>query len=71
MGYVCISIDYVLSKNGKGTWPRNFMDCKTAVQWMRVNAEKLHVIPDKIGCIGGSAGGHLSTLLAVGGKDMT
>ncbi|MBR4899370.1 MAG: alpha/beta hydrolase [Victivallales bacterium] len=70
MGYVCISIDYVLSQKGKGTWPRNFMDCKTAVQWMRVNAEKLHVIPDKIGCIGGSAGGHLSTLLAVGGKDM-
>ena len=70
MGYVCISIDYVLSKNGKGTWPRNFMDCKTAVQWMRVNADKLQLIPDKIGCIGGSAGGHLSALLAVGGKDM-
>ena len=70
MGYVCISIDYVLSQKGKGTWPRNFQDCKTAVQWMRVNAEKLHLIPDKIGCIGGSAGGHLSALLAVGGKDM-
>ena len=70
MGYVCISIDYILSKNGVGTWPRNFMDCKTAVQWMRVNAEKLKLIPDRIGCIGGSAGGHLSTLLAVGGKDM-
>ena len=70
MGYVCISIDYVLSKNGKGTWPRNFQDCKTAVQWMRVNADKLQVNPAKIGCIGGSAGGHLSTLLAVGGKDM-
>ena len=70
MGYVCVSIDYVLSQKGKGTWPRNFQDCKTAVQWMRVNAEKLHLIPDKIGCIGGSAGGHLSTLLAVGGKDM-
>ena len=65
MGYVCVSIDYVLSKNGKGTWPRNFQDCKTAVQWMRVNAEKLHLIPDKIGCIGGSAGGHLVMMLAV------
>ena len=71
MGYVCVSIDYVLSKRGNiVTWPQNFMDCKTAVQWLRVNAEKLHLDPEKIGCIGGSAGGHLSALLAVGGKDM-
>ncbi|MBQ9368944.1 MAG: alpha/beta hydrolase [Victivallales bacterium] len=70
MGYVCVSIDYILSKNRSPSWPRNFMDCKTAVQWLRVNATKLKLNPAKIGCIGGSAGGHLSALLAVGGKDM-
>ena len=70
MGYVCISIDYLLYTSKSKSWPRNFQDCKTAVQWLRVNAEKLQLDPSKIGCIGGSAGGHLSTLLAVGGKDM-
>ncbi len=75
MGYVCISIDYRLAtpenlaKYGK-TFPVNIQDCKKAVLWLRKNAEDLHLDPGKIGCIGGSAGGHLAALLSVAGADV-
>jgi acetyl esterase/lipase len=66
-GYVAMSIDYVLadSKGTNVTWPQNLYDCKTAVRWLRKNAERLQIDPDKIGAIGGSAGGHLVSMLAL------
>lgn len=65
-GYVCISINYLLSK-GQKTWPANLHDCKKAVQFLRVNAEKYNISSDKIGVIGGSAGGHLAAMVGVTG----
>ena len=64
-GYVCISINYKLGKNN--CWPQNLHDCKNAVRWLRTNAEKLDIDPDKIGVIGGSAGGHLAMMIAYTG----
>lgn len=66
-GYVCMSIDYVLAEPNRTNiaWPQNLYDCKTAVRWMRANAERLHLDSDHIGAIGGSAGGHLVSMLAV------
>jgi acetyl esterase/lipase len=66
-GYVGMSINYALSIGGKTTWPQNLHDCKTAVRWLRKNADRLQVNPDRIGVIGGSAGGHLAAMLAVTG----
>jgi acetyl esterase/lipase len=68
-GYVCISINYALASEGHPTWPGNLLDCKRAVRWLRKNAEKYHVDPDHIGVIGGSAGGHLTAMLAVTGPE--
>lgn len=68
-GYVGMSINYVLSKDGRVTWPQNLHDCKTAVRWLRKNADRLQIDPDYIGVIGGSAGGHLAAMLAVTGPD--
>lgn len=68
-GYVGFSINYVLANKGKPTWPQNLYDCKTAVRWLRKNAERLNIDPEHIGAIGGSAGGHLTTMLAVAGPD--
>jgi acetyl esterase/lipase len=65
-GYVGFSINYVLAKNGP-VWPQNLYDCKTAVRWLRKNAERLNIDPHHIGAIGGSAGGHLAAMLAVTG----
>ena len=73
-GYVGLSINYVLASTNKAvskaTWPHNLHDCMTAVRWLRKNAERLQVDPERIGVIGGSAGGHLAAMLAVlGDKD--
>ncbi len=66
-GYVGLSINYALSSNGSVTWPQNLHDCKTAVRWLRKHADRLQVNPDRIGVIGGSAGGHLAAMVAVTG----
>lgn len=71
-GYVGASINYVLAEKGGSSaktlgqvWPRNLHECKTAVRFLRKNAAKYHVDPDRIGVIGGSAGGHLAAMVAL------
>jgi acetyl esterase/lipase len=66
-GYVCLSIDYQLHDPASpvSAWPQNLYDCKTAVRWLRANAERFHLDPDHIGVIGGSAGGHLASMVGV------
>ncbi len=66
-GYVGMSINYVLSRGGSVTWPQNLQDCKTAVRWLRKQADRLRIDPERIGVIGGSAGGHLAAMVAVTG----
>lgn len=61
-GYVCVSINYTLER-GK-CWPLDLYDCKNAVRWLRVNADKYGIDADHIGVIGGSAGGHLALMVA-------
>lgn len=64
-GYVGMSINYLLATPEKPSWPQNLHDCMTAVRWLRKNAERLQVDPERVGAIGGSAGGHLTAMLAV------
>jgi acetyl esterase/lipase len=68
--YVCLSIDYLLHdpQSDKSCWPQNLHDCKTAVRWLRANADRLHLDTAHIGVIGGSAGGHLATMVGVTGR---
>ena len=69
-GYVGLSINYLLSNEAhRVTWPQNLHDCKTAVRWLRKNADRLQIDPDHIGVIGGSAGGHLSAMVATTGPE--
>jgi acetyl esterase/lipase len=64
-GYVAMSIDYKLARGIGAIWPQNLWDCKTAVRWLRVNADRLGLDPDRIGVMGGSAGGHLAAMVAL------
>jgi len=66
-GYVAATIDYRLS--GEAPFPAAIQDVKCAIRWMRANAAKLHVDPDRIGLAGGSAGGHLVLLAAYSHTD--
>lgn len=68
-GYVGMSIDYKLwNKYAKEpTWRQSLHDAKTAVRWLRKNADQFGIDPDRIGAIGCSAGGNLVSMLAVTG----
>ena len=60
-GFVAATIKYRLS--GVAPFPAAVQDAKCAVRWMRANAKKYNVDPDRIAVIGGSAGGHLSMMV--------
>lgn len=61
-GYVAVSIDYRL---GKDAWPTNLYDGKNAVRFLRANAAKYRIDPNRIAVAGGSAGGHLALMVAL------
>ncbi|MCE9604122.1 MAG: alpha/beta hydrolase [Planctomycetia bacterium] len=63
--YAAVTIGYRLS--GTAPWPAQIHDCKAAIRWIRAHAKELNIDPDRIGCTGGSAGGHLALLLGVSG----
>lgn len=65
-GYVCMSINYRLWNKGikSPTWPRSLLDAKTAVRWLRVNADRLGLDAERIAAFGNSAGGNLAAMLA-------
>jgi len=50
--------------SGEAKFPASVHDVKAAVRRLRANADGLNVDPDRIGATGGSAGGHLATMLA-------
>jgi acetyl esterase/lipase len=62
-GWVCVAINYGLSP--KVTWPTHIVDCKRAVAWVREHIDEYGGDPGFIAVAGGSAGGHLSSLLAL------
>ena len=65
LGMVAGCADYrIASKHG--TTPFDAVrDAKEAVRWMRTNAERLGIDPEKIVAAGGSAGGHLAACSAL------
>ena len=57
-GYVVVGANYRLS--GEATFPTAVLDIKTAVQWLRANASKYDIDPDRIVLWGESAGAYLA-----------
>ncbi len=62
-GYVAATVEYRLAP--KYQFPAAVYDVKAAVRWLKANASKYHVDPNRIGVTGGSAGGHLVHFLGV------
>lgn len=60
-GYVTASVGYRLKQ--EAFYPAAVEDVKCAVRYIRSHAEELHVDPDRIAVIGGSAGGHLAMMV--------
>lgn len=63
LGVVAVTIDYRLSV--EAPWPACLEDAKCAVRWVRAAAHELGVDPERIAVAGGSAGGHLSAMVAL------
>jgi len=66
-GFVTFSFQYRLSINEDGTYPRpgvtlveSVKDARSAIRWLRENAESLKIDPNKIVVSGQSAGGQLA-----------
>ena len=62
--FVSVTISYRFAPKHK--FPAQIEDCKAAVRFLRANAEKYNIDPNRIGVVGFSAGGHLSCLLGAG-----
>ena len=62
-GWISVSIDYRLSP--KVVFPEPIIDCKRALVWVKEHIAEYGGDPDFIVATGGSAGGHLSSLLAL------
>ncbi len=65
-GYIGAAIEYRLS--GEATYPAAVHDSKAAVRWLRAQAARYRINPDRIGAAGGSAGGHLVSMLGTTAK---
>ena len=64
-GYVVFSINYRRSGRPGGTWPAQIEDVQKALRYIRANAERFRIDPDRIASLGMSAGGHLATMVAL------
>jgi acetyl esterase/lipase len=62
-GFAAASIQYRLTDTA--CFPAQIHDCKGAIRWLRANAGKYNIDPNRIGVWGSSAGGHLAALLGV------
>lgn len=64
-GYVAATASYRLAPRHQ--YPAAVEDVKAAVRYLRANAQRLSIDPDRIGAMGGSAGGHLVLMLGLTG----
>lgn len=64
-GYLVASIDYRLAP--EHPFPAQMEDVTCAVLYLKRNAAELGIDPERIGAYGGSAGGHLASLLGTTG----
>lgn len=66
-GWVCFNVNYRLSPGA--TWPDHLVDLKYALKWIREHADEYGVDPNFIAVTGGSAGGHLTAMMALTAND--
>ena len=62
-GYVVANMNYRLVQ--EAPLPACIEDVRCAIRWMKANAQKLGIDPNRIGTYGHSAGGHLSLMAGV------
>lgn len=66
-GWVGFNVNYRLSPKVRA--PEHLVDCKRAIAWIRQHADDYGIDPDFICVTGGSAGGHLTAMVALTAGD--
>lgn len=66
-GWVGFNVNYRLSP--AATFPDHLVDIKRALAWIREHADEYGVDPNFVAVTGGSAGGHLASLMALTAND--
>ncbi len=66
-GWVGFNVNYRLSPGA--TFPDHLVDIKAALAWIRAHADEYGIDPDFVVVTGGSAGGHLTALMALTAND--
>ena len=67
-GYSCFAIEYRLSLEAK--YPQAIYDVKNAIKFIKDNAKRFHVDPDKIAVLGCSSGGQMAALIGATNEDL-
>lgn len=62
-GYAIASVEYRLS--GEAIFPAAVLDCREAFRFLKRNAAKYSIDPNRICALGGSAGGNLAALMGM------
>jgi acetyl esterase/lipase len=60
-GYALAAVNYRLS--GEARFPAQIHDVKAAIRWLRAHAAEYRLDPQRVAAWGGSAGGHLASLV--------
>ncbi|TDD22209.1 alpha/beta hydrolase [Actinomadura sp. KC06] len=66
-GWVGFNVNYRLSP--RATWPDHLIDLKHFVAWYKEHAEEYGADPDFLCVTGGSAGGHLTAMVALSANE--
>lgn len=65
-GFAMASIDYRLAPDN--THPAQVVDLRQALRWLRANADRLGIDPQRIGLWGSSAGAHVAAFAALSAR---
>ena len=68
-GYSCFAVEYRLSLEAK--YPEGVFDVKNAIKFIKDNARKFNVDPDKVAVLGCSSGGQMAALIGTTNEDST
>lgn len=66
-GFVVVSLDF--RQGGKGAYPKSPTDINYGIRWLKANAARFNVDPQRVGLSGNSSGGHLGMLVAMRPND--
>lgn len=64
-GMAAAAVDYRLAPRNK--WPAMLEDVQASVRFLRANAERFGLDPDRVGAAGASSGAHLALMLGFSG----